>query len=364
MDFKEIEQKNLNFYAPRFEVEIEGTDLLRKEVPITSVSVIEKLNDSTRFSMQIYDHYDINTETFQWLDNPLFSIGKEVTIKMGYGANLHTMIVGKIETISSSLFSNASPTLKVEGYDLAYNFLKKASKEREFNNMTDSDIVSTIVGEFGSKAGLTASVDSTTQIHDKIIKTNRTSYFNFLMERASNIDYELYVSARTLYFVKKKEEQDELFSLEWGKNLNSFNPMMSTAGVITEVETRCWDEINKKVIVGKAKAGDERTQEKGKKKASEIAKEAGRDVKKVMIFPVCSAEEAANRSKARMNKASDSLITGSGSTLGIPELRSGVLIKLDKLGDRFSGKYRVKEVTHTIDTSGYKVNFTVKRNAE
>ncbi|KAF5424724.1 hypothetical protein C5S42_12385, partial [Candidatus Methanomarinus sp.] len=95
MDFKEIEQKNLNFYAPRFEVEIEGTNLLRKEVPITSVSVVEKLNNSARFSIQIDDEYDINTQEFKWLDNPLFHAGKDVIIKMGYGSNLHMMIVGK-----------------------------------------------------------------------------------------------------------------------------------------------------------------------------------------------------------------------------------------------------------------------------
>ncbi len=364
MKFEEIEQKNLNFYAPGFEVEIEGKNLLKEEVPITSVSVVEKLNDSARFSIQIDDEYDINNQEFKWLDNPLFHAGKDVTIKMGYGSNLHMMIVGKIETISSSLFSNATPTLKVEGYDLAYHFLKNASKEYQFNNKTDSEIAQEIVATFGSKVKLTASVDPTTEKHYKLTKTSRDSFFNFLKKRALKIDYELYVSARTLYFLKRKEDPDELFTLEWGKNLNSFNPTISTAGVLTEVENRWWDKNKKKVIVGTAKAGDENTQEKGKMKGSEVKKKTDREAKKVTHYSVTSNKESENRSKADLNRANDKFITGSGSTIGIPELRCGVLIRLDKLGKRFSGKYRVKEVTHTIDTSGYKVNFTVKRNAE
>ncbi|TKY92462.1 MAG: hypothetical protein C5S46_00535 [Candidatus Methanomarinus sp.] len=99
-------------------------------------------------------------------------------------------------------------------------------------------------------------------------------------------------------------------------------------------------------------------------KGSEVKKKTDREAKKVTHYSVTSNKESENRSKADLNRANDKFITGSGSTIGIPELRCGVLIRLDKLGKRFSGKYRVKEVTHTIDTSGYKVNFTVKRNAE
>lgn len=359
MDFKAIEQKNLNFYAPRFEVEVEGKSILREGAEVTSVEVVEMLNDSATFTLQINDTFDVNSETFRWLDNPLLKVGKDVEIKMGYGSNLHTMIIGKIENLNSSLFSNVSPTLRVKGYDLAYRLLKKNSPERSFDNVKYSDIAQELAGEIG----LSAVADATAEIHKKIVKKSDTSYFNFLKELAERIDYEFHVTGRTLNFVAPKEDKDELFALEWGKSLMSFNPTMSMAGVVTEVEVRGWDDKNKKEIIGKAAAGDERTQEKGKKKASAIARESGGDVKKVVFWPVSSTEEATNLAKARINKASDSFIEGSGTTIGIPELRAGVLIRLDKLGKSFSGKYRVKEATHRIDTSGYSVEFTAKRNA-
>jgi phage protein D len=360
MEFAELEKKNLNFYAPRFEVEIEKKNILTLGVPITSVQVMEKLNDSAKFTLQIGDHFDIDKQKFEWLDNDLFNIGKKTTIKMGYGANLHTMIIGKIESIDSSLFSNAAPSLRVNGYDLAYSFLKKPSKEESFDDVKYSDIVEKIA----TRIGLSFSVDPTTQVFPKLVKPNKTSYFKFLLEKAKSIDYELYISGRTLYFKKIKEDQDAIFTLEWGKHLTNFNQSMSTAGVNTRVQIRSWDVANKRPIIGNAEAGDERTQEKGKKKASVSAKEAGNETEKVIYSTVKSDEEATNMSKSKLNRSSDKFITGSGSTIGIPELRSGILIGLDKLGTRFSGKYRVKECTHTIDSGGYKVSFTGKRNAQ
>jgi hypothetical protein len=340
-------------------VEIKGKNILKEGVAITSVQVTEKLSDSATFTLQISDSFDVNKEIFRWLDDPLFQLGNEITIKMGYGNNLQTMIIGKIETLNSSLFSNASPTLSVTGYDLSYKVLKKASGEQSFDNVKDSDIVQKIAGVMQ----LTAKTDPTSEKHEKVVKKSNTSFFNFLKERAERIGYEFYVGGRTLYFVNPKEDKAELFTLEWGKNLASFNPTMSTARVDTNVEVRGWDSKNKKEIIGRAGAGDERTQEQGKKKGSQIAMEAGGEAKRVIFWPVSSVEEANNVAKARLNNASDRFIEGTGNTIGIPELRSGVFIRLDKLGKRFSGKYRVKEATHTIDTSGYKVNFNVKRNA-
>ncbi len=66
---------------------------------------------------------------------------------------------------------------------------------------------------------------------------------------------------------------------------------------------------------------------------------------------------------AELNKASDSLIEGEGECIGIPQIRTGVTICLEKLGKRFSGKYYVKGTTHTINSSGYRTRFSVKRNA-
>ena len=55
------------------------------------------------------------------------------------------------------------------------------------------------------------------------------------------------------------------------------------------------------------------------------------------------------------------IITGRGSTVGVPDLRAGSVIVIEGVGKRFSGKYFVTSTTHKIDDSGYTTGFTGRR---
>jgi hypothetical protein len=54
-------------------------------------------------------------------------------------------------------------------------------------------------------------------------------------------------------------------------------------------------------------------------------------------------------------------LTGSGSTIGDTRIRAGRVIDLQGLGEQFSGLYRVTSATHTIDGSGYRTSFEVRK---
>ncbi|MBI5960850.1 MAG: hypothetical protein HY866_19080, partial [Chloroflexi bacterium] len=54
------------------------------------------------------------------------------------------------------------------------------------------------------------------------------------------------------------------------------------------------------------------------------------------------------------------LITGRGTTVGVPEIRAGRLIAITGIGHRYSARYRVTESTHKINDNGYTTQFTVR----
>jgi hypothetical protein len=54
-------------------------------------------------------------------------------------------------------------------------------------------------------------------------------------------------------------------------------------------------------------------------------------------------------------------LTGSGSCIGDVRIRAGALIRLDGLGPDFSGDYRVVNATHSIESSGYRTTFQVRK---
>ena len=52
-------------------------------------------------------------------------------------------------------------------------------------------------------------------------------------------------------------------------------------------------------------------------------------------------------------------MTGRGTVIGNPKLKAGQLVSLQGLGPDFSGNWRVKGATHTLDSGGYRTHFDV-----
>ncbi len=359
-----ISKETLDFYAPRFEVEIE-----RKKIPINiskiikDVKVEESKDKASTFSLTVSVEYDTKKGGFKWLDDPLFKEGNKVSIKMGYGSNTHTMITGRIYEISSSFFSGDAPTLTLTGYDHSCE-LRRRSGERTFRDKKYSEIVQEIAGDTGFQNPI---IDPTGKFESVIRKDSDKSYYQFIKEDlAANVRYEFGIDRdNRLYFIKPKDDKTEIVTLEWGKDLISFNPRMRLSELVTEVEVRGHNPQDpNSPIVETATAGSEQPQERGRRTGSQLAGELCPESKRVVTIraPV-SKGQAKAIALSILNEASDTLFTGSGECIGIPQIKPLVAIRLEKLGDRFSGKYYVESVTHTLNDSGYRTSFTVKRNA-
>jgi phage protein D len=57
-------------------------------------------------------------------------------------------------------------------------------------------------------------------------------------------------------------------------------------------------------------------------------------------------------------------IRGEGLSIGEPKLRAGIVVKIEGLGERFSGLYYVTSTEQRFSTKkGYQTRFAVRRNA-
>ncbi len=80
--------------------------------------------------------------------------------------------------------------------------------------------------------------------------------------------------------------------------------------------------------------------------------------------PVFSQAEADQMATGRLNEMALTYISGEGMSIGRTDLRTGAVIALEGLGERFSGRYYVIAATHTyVPNRGYRTAFTVRRNA-
>jgi phage protein D len=351
----------LNFYAPRFEVQINDSRLAANiSKAIMDVMVEEKIDEGASFRLTMNDEFDMETQKFKWLDHPLFTVTNKVTIKIGYGGNLAAMVMGTITSIEPSFFSGETPSLTIGGQDLSYDYLKRTSPERTFVDVRHSDVARMLASE----AGLLPVVDETGKLQRSIRKDNNETYYVFLEKLKKEVGYEFKVEGQTLYFVKPGDEKKEILTLELGRDIVSFQPAMRTGGLLTEVEVRGHNPRDPNTpIVGRAVAGSERPQEQGKKTASQLMNDRRGPVRKVISNVIVNSVEHANAlAQSELNKASDTLVEGEVESIGLPQIRTGVNVRLEKMGDRFSGRYYVKGTTHTINNSGYRTRFSVKRN--
>jgi phage protein D len=81
----------------------------------------------------------------------------------------------------------------------------------------------------------------------------------------------------------------------------------------------------------------------------------------VVDRPIHSKKEAETLALETLERISKDMVKGTGSTVGLPDLRAGSVVMMGGLGTRFSGRYFVTSTTHAISDSGYTTQFECRR---
>jgi phage protein D len=142
-------------------------------------------------------------------------------------------------------------------------------------------------------------------------------------------------------------------TFEWGKNLQSFRPTMNASGQVNQVTVRGYDPLLKQPIVGRYPAGG--GEGSGGPQVAEEAFGPGEEM--LGDCPIFSEDEARRHAQSLYEERVRSFLTGTGTTIGMPALRAGMVVELKNLG-QFSGQFRLTEVRHDLGGSGYTTSFT------
>ena len=343
---------------PAFAVTVDGTPLpIAVALQVSRIYVDEDVGLPSMFSVDLAGG-DAKNET-AWIDGSMFAIGAAVEIKMGYGDALETLIAAEVTGLEPAFSRGGQPSLTVRGHDRRHRLLR-GRKTRSFVQQKDSDIAATIASE----AGLTAQTKDSRVVHDYILQAGVTN-MEFLQERARSIEYEVVVEDKTLHFRPVQNAQGETLTITPEDDLLEFYPCLSTMGQLSELELRGWSPKDKKEIVAKAKGGDEVSTMGGSDSGAALAKDAfGAAAVILSNVPVFTQAEADQLARAGFNRAVLELVSGDGVCSGRTDLRPGQVIKIDGIGERFSGRYYVSATSHRYTPRyAYQTHFVVRRNA-
>ncbi|MDG3548135.1 phage late control D family protein [Methanobacterium formicicum] len=362
------EMNFLDYYAPYFLIKIGGKTQRELSSAIISLEVDENLESASMFTLNINEGLDLKTQKFKWLDSDLLSPekGDDVEISMGYASHSEKfdkpLIIGKITALNPSFPSAGIPTLSIQGYDHSFCLQKSVVKEkRTFDNESDyGDIAKKIATKNGLGNG---DIDSTVKACEKMTQNAGESDYAFLKRLAERIGYEFFIRDKKLHFRKPRDFEEANITLKWGNELINFNPRLSTSQLVNKVTVKGHNQYKPaEPIVGIATLKDIGVKEdKVKDKAESVKTCLKKEVEtSEHNLPVCSKDDAESLARSLLKKANNSLVEGSCECVGIPELRPGMNVKIEGVGERFNGKYYIKSAKHSIG-DGYKVSFEVRR---
>ncbi|MFC8130887.1 phage late control D family protein [Streptomyces sp. NPDC057302] len=365
MRLEQLDRRHDGFYVPAFAIRVGGKNVLQDLfLAVSAVSVDLKEKAAGHFTFTVTNAFDWEARQFlatrgrQRVDLlELFRFGSTVEISMGYGdrGGLRPMLTGLLTEITTDFGAGGTPELTVSGYDGLYP-LTVGKASRHWEDKPDS----TAVQDLASAAGIRADVRTTTPVM-ACIDQNNESEMAFILKLAERNGVTFYERDRTLYFGPRRNDLADVVELEWGRGLLGFSPEVSLTRQVSEVRVHGRSVTTGAAIVGKARRGQESGRDTRARSGGErIVTALGKDTVLNSRAAVRTQSEADARAKAILEERAQSFLTGSGESVGLPELLPDTNVAISGLGPAFSKTYYLGEATHRIDGGGYHTTFTVQ----
>lgn len=342
------------FYAPALDVRVEGLTLAAD----VTRSVIDLEYDNNLDTADMFK-LTLDNSALELTDSALFDVGKRVEIYMGYHDALEPMMLGEITAVNPVFPQNGAPTLMITGYDKSHRMRHNTPERFTFKYMNDSLIAAAIAGE----NLLIPIVDpAPTSARESVQQTG--SDWAFLKELAQRNFFEVFVRWDRLYF-RFPRPQTEMTVLEWGRNLSSFSPRLSTSAQFGIQVLRGYDYKLAQDIVAILPAMslgvdlDGLVEKLGDSFLQQLVSFGRHVIRGAKIENYVDALAVA---KSLLLQMLEGLYEGSGTCIGMPQLRAGDYVEIQGVGRKFSGRYKISKVTHSIGASGYMTRFEMSQS--
>lgn len=372
------------YYAPEFNLEIEGEQLdPASHADVLEIKVEMSIDELTSVDVKL-NNYDDTTFDLKWSDSPQFQIGNQAHLQLGYADRLVSMLRGPITTMTPEFLSDGPPTLGIRFMDALIKLKgsQPPDDEATYRDMADWQIAQRIA----QRHQLRIVVTEEGPVHDLVVQRNVEDIV-FLKERAARIDFDVFMrtdpetGVDELHFIRPADgrgtEALSTYALAWGTLRNTdtlpsmieFRPTITVSDQVRSVTVQGWDPETKQAITytaipegtdGVAGDGDAT----GPASAARLSGAGSGRSEVVVDAPVASAEEAQFLAEALLAERAYEFLTGTGKTIGLPDLRPGHNVEIDGVGRRFGGLYFVTKVTHTLDANGLLTEFGVRKTFE
>jgi phage protein D len=302
-----------------------------------------------------------------------FDLDNNLSLAMGYAPDpLEEMFLGEVTGVQVSFPNGGMPTMTLVAHDYL-NRLSRGKYARGFGPLADALVVMILSAENlliplidPTITAISAAMTAINVIFKGTgTKQEGESDLQLLSKIAAQYDADFWVDGNVLYLSRFLKEYTPRLTLTWGESLLDFSPRVSTIGQVAGVSMKFtlrelpldflvtvgWD-FDRETLAVSVVPGV----------AAGAAKAVVGPAFTIIDQPISSPADIANSALVIVRELRNKLnnrLTGSGSAIGDPRIRAGAIIRLEGLGQDFSGDYRVKSASHAVDNGGYRTTFEV-----
>jgi phage protein D len=372
-------------FAPEMRLAIGGQPIpAGMRASVTRLSLQQSLGASDR------TEFTLHNEGLRWLDHPLLALDRELTVAVGYAPDpLSQLFAGEVVSLDAAFPSGSAPTLTVVGQDRLRR-LQEGTNARSFAipipkvgqiPIPDSAVVDLVALEHGlvpllepvgaaistllGGAALLVAGNDREALQSLVRRQQRESDFDFLAKVARENGWDLTIDQSgplagiQLRFRSPLDHLAPDIELIYGRSLLEFRPRISNVGQIVSVTAFVWvAQIKTSFAVTIGWDWDRMALSIDVQASYSPSQKGPSDV---TVDEPITLLSAPRKLLGELIPKLNGRLTGSGSCVGDPLITAGAVLKLSGIGVQFGGLYRVTSATHTLDQSGYRTKFEVRK---
>lgn len=348
-----LASQNREFYAPEVEILVDDTLIDRNRLHVSNLEVDLVNRNASLFSMRIANAMG---STLEINENWPFQMGARIKIRAGYQSALEDLLEGIITAVTFRYGAGEHLVVDVEGYDPLF-LLMKSYRQRSFAQMSDSDVVRQVIGDYG----LPSDIDES-QILYACIRQDHESDFTLLSRLARRNGFEFFTRNGTICFKEPAFQSAPTHTFTYGVEPLAFECRHDLFEQFASVETYGWDALNNEAVSAQAQLGNVPGVARDK---SDIGAAFSRMDLDDPLYPHTenykNAESAQRGADALMQQAAYTLVRAKASGPGVATLRPSGVVEIAGFSEPLNGRYYVTRVVHRIgDGEGFATEFEMK----
>jgi Rhs element Vgr protein len=233
--------------------------------------------------------------------------------------------------------------------------------------MKDSDIIAQIAGNY---TGLLVDVEATAATHKKVIQYDCTDW-DFIVSRAEANGKFCFADDGQLTVKSPDISQSAVLTLTYGATILELDAEIDARHQLSRVSSKSWSHSDQEMI--EAEASNPQLDLIGNISSDDLAEVIGLDDFVLSHGGNVEEPELQAWANALMLKRQLAKVRGRVKCKGVHTIKPGLMIELDGVGERYSGKAYVSGVQHSISGGDWQLDiqfgcdpdwFTEKYNIE